>query len=97
MSDSDKALGQAVQEEPSDKLHCGDGDRFHVVFLPAFGGESYQRRFQCIIFSVRDAPECCSRSIGMTVRNESERCSRSIGIGVRDQSEYARQATLCMI
>ena len=46
MPDSDKALRQAVQEEPSNKLHCGDCDRFHLVFLPVFGGEGYHAVFK---------------------------------------------------
>ena len=60
MSDSDKALGQAVQEEPSDKLHCGDGDGFHLVFLPVFGGEGYSA-----VFNGSDATVCNGHPMGI--------------------------------
>jgi hypothetical protein len=36
MSDSDKASWQAVQEEPADKLHRRDGNRFCPLLLSVF-------------------------------------------------------------
>ena len=39
MPDSDKTPWQAVQEEPSDKLHSRDGDGFCPLLLSVFGTE----------------------------------------------------------
>jgi len=52
-----------VQEEPSDKLHCGDGDRFCLVFLPVFGGEGYHA-----VFKFFDAVVCNGHPMGIACK-----------------------------
>ena len=36
VADSDQAGGQAVQQEPADKLHRADGNRLGAIFLSIF-------------------------------------------------------------
>ena len=40
MTDLDKAFGQAVKQEPADKLYSADGDQLGTVLLSVFGRKS---------------------------------------------------------
>ena len=40
MADSDQAGGQAMQQEPADKLHRADGNRLGAIFLSIFRAKS---------------------------------------------------------
>ena len=54
MADSDKAPGQAVQEEPSDELHRAEGDRLGTFFLAVLGAEGDRGVFECFDAAVCD-------------------------------------------
>ena len=46
MPDSDKSLGQAVKQEPSDELNGSYRDLFNTVFLSIFRFESHHTVFK---------------------------------------------------
>ena len=58
MSDFDIPFGQAVKQEPSDKLHGADSDWFCAVFLSIFG--STDLGFQFCVYSKK----ACFYTIG---------------------------------
>ena len=60
MSDFDKPFGQAVKQEPSDKLHGTDGDWFCAIFLSVFGSKGYHT-----VFERFDARICNRHPVGI--------------------------------
>ena len=50
MPETDKTFGQAVKQEPSDKLHSADGDQLSAFFLSVFSTKAHS-----VIFNRLDA------------------------------------------
>ena len=60
MPDSDKSFGQAVKQEPSDKLHSADGDQLSPFFLSVFSAKAHH-----IIFNRFDAAVSNRHPVGV--------------------------------
>ena len=58
MPDSDKSLGQAVKQEPSDELNGSYRDLFCSIFLSIFDFEGHHTVFK------RHDPTVCNSEIG---------------------------------
>jgi hypothetical protein len=61
MPDSDKPIGQAVHQEPSDERHGADGDRLGAVFLSVLSAEGYHATFKR-----RDTAVCNRHPVGVS-------------------------------
>ena len=60
MPDSDKSLGQAVKQEPSDELNGSYRDLFCLIFLSIFDFESHHA-----VFKRHDTTVCNSDPVGI--------------------------------
>ena len=81
VADSDQAGGQAVQQEPADKLHRADGDRLGAIFLSIFRAKGDSAVLKGLDTAVGDghavgvAGQVVQDLLGVPMRMELERIS----------------------